>query len=52
MVGTFEEKSIVRIANDLIDLLNPAYLKVRGEFNVRGGIHFWPTVEWSNNENK
>lgn len=44
--GEFHEACVNRIANDLIDLLKPKYLKVVGEFTPRGGIPFWPTAEY------
>lgn len=42
----FHEASVSRIANDLISLLKPRYIKVEGRFTPRGGIPFWPTAEW------
>lgn len=45
-VGEFHESCVRRIANDLIRLMDPQWLKVRGEFTPRGGIPFWPTVEY------
>jgi len=48
MHGEFHEACVSRIANDLIELLNPLYIEVVGRFSPRGGIKFWPTVEyWS-----
>lgn len=44
--GEFHEACVNRIANDLITLLDPAYLKVEGRFTPRGGIPFWPTAEY------
>lgn len=43
----FHEASVNRIANDLITLLDPHYLKVEGRFTPRGGIPFWPTAEYT-----
>lgn len=45
-VGEFHESCIRRIANDLIHLLDPWVLRVRGEFTPRGGIPFWPEVKY------
>lgn len=45
-VGEFHEACVRRIANDLIQLLDPVYLTVRGEFTPRGGIPFWPTITY------
>lgn len=42
----FHEASVNCIANDLITLLQPRYIKVQGRFTPRGGIPFWPTAEW------
>jgi len=47
MHGEFHEACVARIANDLINLLEPHHLRVTGKFTPRGGIKFWPTVEWS-----
>jgi 7-cyano-7-deazaguanine reductase len=45
-LGEFHEACVNRIANDLIDLLDPTYLKVEGRFTPRGGIPLWPTAEY------
>lgn len=45
-VGEFHESCIRRMANDLIRLLDPHYLKIEGQFTPRGGIPFWPKVEY------
>jgi len=46
MHGEFHEACIQRISKDLVALLSPRSLRVRGEFSPRGGIPFWPTVEY------
>ena len=46
-VGEFHEACIQRIAEDLVKLLNPQWLTVKGEFTPRGGIPFWPTVSYA-----
>ena len=46
MHGEFHESCVQRIADDLIKLLDPKWLRVKGEFTPRGGIPFWPTVEY------
>ena len=38
--GEFHEACVNRIANDLVELLEPAWLSVTGEFTPRGGIPF------------
>ena len=42
MHGEFHESCINRICNDLVKLLDPTWITVRGEFTPRGGIPFWP----------
>ena len=37
--GAFHEAVTNRIRDDLVATLNPRYLKVTAEFNVRGGIY-------------
>lgn len=46
-LGEFHEASVCRIANDLISLLQPIYLKVEGRFTPRGGIPLWPKAEYN-----
>jgi len=46
MHGEFHEAGVNRICNDLVKLLSPVWLTVRGEFTPRGGIPFWPTAEY------
>ena len=43
-VGEFHESCVQRISTDLIRLLDPVSINVRGEFTPRGGIKFWPEV--------
>lgn len=45
--GEFHESCVNRIANDLIQLLDPAYIKVEGRFTARGGISIWPVAEYN-----
>jgi len=44
--GEFHEACVITILNDLIMLLKPKKIKVRGEFTPRGGIPFWPEAQW------
>jgi 7-cyano-7-deazaguanine reductase len=44
--GEFHESVICRICNDLVALLDPTWIRVKGEFAARGGISFHPTAEW------
>lgn len=46
-VASFHEAVVSMIAGDLIDLLQPRFIKVRGIFSPRGGISFQPQVTWS-----
>lgn len=47
MHGEFHESCVNRICQDLVDLLDPIYLAVEGQFTPRGGIPFWPTATYS-----
>ena len=42
----FHEACVQRISHNLVCLLHPDWLKVEGRFTPRGGIPFWPTVEY------
>lgn len=42
--GAFHEAVTNRIAKDLIDLMQPRFLKVVGDFKIRGGIQTWVEV--------
>lgn len=42
MVGEFHEACVEKIRTDLVNLLDPYFLEVVGEFTPRGGISFWP----------
>jgi 7-cyano-7-deazaguanine reductase len=43
----FHEACVNRIANDLINLLDPQTLTVQGQFTPRGGIPLWPKAEYT-----
>lgn len=45
-VGEFHESCVARITKDLVDLLDPEWIMVRGEFTPRGGIPFWPEITY------
>ena len=47
MHGEFHEACVCRIANDLVALLQPRWLRVEGRFTPRGGIPLWPKAEYS-----
>jgi 7-cyano-7-deazaguanine reductase len=36
--GTFYERAVNRILDDLVEVAKPRWIKVIGDFNVRGGI--------------
>jgi len=46
--GEFHEGCVQRILGDLVRVLAPLWLEVKGEFTPRGGIPFWPTAVWEN----
>lgn len=48
--GEFQESIVNRIANDLITLLDPKYLRVEGRFTPRGGIALYPNAEYYRGE--
>ena len=45
--GIFHEFAVNQICHDLVEILKPRSIEVRGEFSVRGGIRITPTVHWS-----
>jgi 7-cyano-7-deazaguanine reductase len=49
-LGAFQESIVNKIANDLIELLQPVYLKVEGQFTARGGITLTPRAEYQSVE--
>ena len=44
--GEFHEACVNRIANDLVTLLAPEFLRVEGRFTARGGISIWPVATY------
>ena len=46
--GDFHEDCMNTIMKDLIKLMNPKYIEVRGIFSPRGGISIFPFVNWAN----
>jgi 7-cyano-7-deazaguanine reductase len=42
----FHEKVAAKICKDLVELLDPAWLKVTGNFKARGGWAIIPVTEW------
>lgn len=47
--GEFHESCIARMGKDLVNLLAPEQLTVKGEFTPRGGIPFHPTFQYFRN---
>ena len=45
--GDFHEDVTNIILNDLVELMRPRYIEVRGLFNPRGGISIHPVVTWA-----
>ena len=50
--GDFHEDCVNIIMNDLIDLLDPAYIEVLGKFLPRGGISIDPYCNYGKNGTK
>lgn len=48
--GDFHEDCMQTICDDLVDLLQPRYLEVVGEFTPRGGIAIYPFASASNSQ--
>lgn len=48
--GAFHEKCVNMILNDLVELLQPKYIEVYGDFNSRGGICILPFSAYSTPE--
>lgn len=44
--GTFAEYAVNRMCDDLVHVLQPRVIEVRGEFTPRGGIRITPVVRW------
>lgn len=44
--GIFHEFVINAICHDLVQVLRPRSIEVRGEFSVRGGIRIVPVARW------
>lgn len=48
--GDFHEDCVHTIMQDLVDLMNPKYLEVYGDFNSRGGISILPFASYATGE--
>lgn len=49
--GQFHEKCTNKILDDLVQATKPRYMKVVGDFFIRGGIHTVVTAEHGENPN-
>lgn len=45
--GTFAEYATNQVCQDLVAILHPKSIEVRGEFTSRGGIKITPIVRWT-----
>ena len=50
--GDFHESCVHMIMQDLVDLLQPKYLSVFGDFNSRGGISILPFSIYADEEHQ
>lgn len=50
--GDFHEDCVNIIMKDLIRLMNPRYIEVKGVFTPRGGIAIHPFANWGDDEHK
>lgn len=50
--GIFHEFVVNQICHDLVTVLHPKTIEVRGEFSVRGGIRIIPVARWSQKDQK
>ena len=48
--GSFMEAIVERIKSDLVETLDPWWIKVQGQFAPRGGMPLWPHVIWRHPE--
>lgn len=46
--GSFHEDCMNMILEDLVQLMQPKYIEVKGIFSPRGGISIFPMVNWAN----
>ncbi|MCR4664868.1 MAG: preQ(1) synthase [Paludibacteraceae bacterium] len=50
--GDFHEDCVNIIMKDLVNLMNPRYIEVRGIFNPRGGIRILPFASYADSEHQ
>jgi 7-cyano-7-deazaguanine reductase len=46
-IGIFHEFVVNAICHDLVTLLKPQSIEVKGEFSARGGIRIMPIARWT-----
>ena len=46
-VGIFHEFVVNAICHDLVQVLRPRSIEVKGEFSTRGGIRIVPIARWT-----
>lgn len=52
MTGSFHESCTHQIMEDLVNLLNPRYLEVYGDFNSRGGVSILPFCVYADEDHQ
>ena len=50
--GSFHEDCVNTIMKDLVELMDPKYIEVRGIFAPRGGISIFPFATYADSEHK
>ena len=50
--GDFHEDCVNIIMKDLIKLMDPKYIEVRGIFNPRGGISIYPFANYGDDQHQ
>ncbi len=50
--GDFHEDCVNIIMKDLVKLMNPRYLEVRGIFTPRGGISIYPFAQYADDDHR
>lgn len=46
-IGIFHENVVNKVMEDFIEHIKPTYMKIRGDFNIRGGIKTVVTREYN-----
>ena len=48
--GIFYERAVNRILDDLVSVVSPRWMRVVGDFNLRGGIKSVITAQWGSKQ--